>query len=86
MDDQATTRRIPAVKCSPTAPAGHRVYHEIDRTDDEIFDEAHTCEPLDRARARLGPRLRCECGRGFGSAAALDAHQQSPDDRDQRRR
>lgn len=68
----------------PDAPTGHRYYVEIPRTHEEVFEAAYTCEPLERARRRLGPRVRCECGRGFGNRASLDDHHIDPlrDERD----
>lgn len=67
-------RRIPA----PEAPEGHRWFVEVPRSRREVAEATRTGETAEAARTRLGPRLRCECGRGLGSRIALADHHRDP--------
>lgn len=67
----------------PNAPEGHEFFFAVRRSDLEVAQLALPGESADDARQRLGPRIRCECGRGFPDRARFDAHLRDPT-RDQR--
>lgn len=71
-------RGAPHRTAVPDAPEGHRWFVEVPRSRREVFEAARTGETAEVSRRRLGPRLRCECGKGHGSRASLDDHHRDP--------